>query len=241
MSCRNVQELISSLLLDRKLPDAERENVLAHIECCRACCSHLEAMQAMRAALRSMGQPAIPPVLSAKLRVLASHERARRFAERNLSARLRHWYAFVRLAFDNMMRPLAVPFTGGILSAVLVFSLLVPVLSFPHNYADDPSTIDFTFPDGQVIGATDHTLGPDEPETRLEPVSAIILPGEKAVDLVIDDTGQVRDYSVIRGDLTPDMVNVILLSRFTPATYSGQPTWGTIRVVFPRHRRGVRS
>jgi len=122
-----------------------------------------------------------------------------------------------------------------------VFSLLVPNLSFPHNYADEPGTIDFTFPDGKVVGATDHTLGPDEPETRLEPVSAIILPGEKAVDLVIDDTGQVRDYSVIRGDLTPDMINVILLSRFTPATYSGQPTWGAIRVVFPRHRRGVRS
>jgi hypothetical protein len=51
----------------------------------------------------------------------------------------------------------------------------------------------------------------------------------------------VRYYSVTHGDLTPDMVNVILLSRFTPATYSGQPTWGSIRVVFPRHRRGVRS
>lgn len=240
MSCDNVQELIS-LLLDRKLPDGERENVLAHTACCRTCGAHLESMQAMRGALRNLGQPAMPPALSAKLRVLASHEHARQFAGRNISARVDHWYTRVRLAFDNMMRPLAVPFTGGILSAMVVFSLLVPNLSFPHNYSDGPSTIDFTFPDGKVVGATDHTLGPNEPETRLEPVSAIILPGEKAVDLVIDDTGQVRDYSVIRGDLTPDMINVILLSRFTPATYSGQPTWGSIRVVFPHHRRGVRS
>jgi hypothetical protein len=240
MSCENVQELIS-LLLDRKLPDGERENVLAHAGCCRTCGAHLESMQEIRGALRNLGQPAMPPVLSARLRVLASHEQARQFSKRNLSARVDHWYTRVRLAFDNLMRPFAVPFTGGILSAMVVFSLLVPNLSFPHNYADEPGAIDFTFPDGKVVGATDHTLGPDEPETRLEPVSAIILPGEKAVDLVIDDTGQVRDYSVIRGDLTPDMVNVILLSRFTPATYSGQPTWGSIRVVFPRHRRGVRS
>jgi hypothetical protein len=241
MSCENVQELIS-LLLDRKLPDGERENVLAHTGHCRTCGAHLEAMQAMRAALRNMGQPAMPPALSAQLRVLASHERARQFAGRNLSARVDHWSSRVRLAFDNLMRPLALPFTGGILSAMVVFSLLVPNLSFPHNYADDdPSTIDFTFPDGKVVGATDLNLGPNEPETRLEPVSAIILPGERAVDLVIDDTGQVRDYSVTRGPVTPDMVNVILLSRFTPATYSGQPTWGSIRVVFPHHRRGVRS
>jgi hypothetical protein len=240
MSCENVQELIS-LLLDRKLPDRERENVLAHTGRCRTCGAHLESIQEIRAALRNLRQPAMPHALSAKLRVLASHEHARKFAGRNLSARVEHWYTRVRLAFDNMMRPLALPFTGGILSAMVVFSLLVPNLSFPHNYADEPSTIDFTFPDGKVVGATDHTLGPNEPETRLEPVSAIILPGEKAVDLVIDDTGQVRDYCVIRGDLTPDMINVILLSRFTPATYSGQPTWGSIRVVFPRHRRGVRS
>jgi hypothetical protein len=241
MSCENVQELIS-LLLDRMLPDGERENVLAHTGCCRTCGAHLESMQEIRAALGNMGQPAMPPALVAKLRVLASHEQARQFAGRNLNARVDHWYTRVRLAFDNLMRPLALPFTGGILSAMVVFSLLVPTLSFPHNYGeDDPSTIDFTFPDGKVVGATDHTLGPNEPETRLEPVSAIILPGEKAVDLVIDETGKVREYSVIRGDLTPDMINVILLSRFTPATYSGQPTWGSIRVVFPHHRRGVRS
>ena len=194
----------------------------------------------MRDALRGMGYLAVPPALSARLRVLASHERARRLARRDLSARLEHAYASVRLAFDNMMRPLALPFTGGLLSAMLVFSLLVPNLSFPHNYGDEPGMIDidFTFPDGKIVGATDDTLGP---ETRLEPVGASILPGERAIDLVIDDQGQVRDYSVSRGDLTPDMINVILLSRFTPATYSGQPTWGSIRVVFPHHRRGVRS
>jgi len=239
MRCQNAQELIS-LLLDRNLPEGQRDNVLAHARWCRRCGAHLESAQELRGALRNMAQPAVPPVLSAKLRVLASHDRARRVARRNFSTRLQHGYDNLRLAFDNLMRPFAVPFTGGILSAVVVFSLLVPNLSFPHNYGDEPGMIDidFTFPDGKVVGATDDTLGP---ETRLEPVSASILPGERAIDLVIDEQGQVRDYSVIHGDLTPDMINVILLSRFTPATYSGQPTWGSIRVVFPHHRRGVRS
>jgi hypothetical protein len=233
MSCENVQELIS-LLLDGELPEGERETVLAHTRWCRECGAHLETLQQMRVALGHLATPAVPPVLADRLRILASHEHSRFVARMNFATRLQHWSEWIRLAFDNLMRPVAVPFTGGIVSALLVFSLLVPNLSFPHNYGDEAHMIDFTFPDGEVVGTTD-----DVP--RIEPVGAALLPGERAIDLVIDDQGQVRDFVVAHGEMTPDMVNVILLSRFTPATYWGQPTWGPIRVVFPRHRRGVRS
>jgi hypothetical protein len=236
MSCENVRERIS-LLLDRKLPDGERARVLAHTRWCRECGALLETLQEMRAALLAMAPPAVPPALSDRLRVLASHERSRHLARMNFPTRLQHWSEWIRLAFDNLMRPVALPFTGGIVSALLVFSLLVPNLSFPHNYGDETHTIDFTYPDGAVVGATGDTFS----DPRIESVSMAILPGERAIDLVIDDQGQVRDYVVTHGDLTPDMINVILLSRFTPATYWGQPTWGPIRVVFPHHRRGVRS
>jgi len=236
MSCENVQERIS-LLLDRKLPDGEREKVLAHTRWCRECCTHLETLEGMRAALLAMTPPPVPQSLSDRLRVLASHERSRQIARLNFAARLQSWSEWIRLAFDNLMRPVALPFTGGIVSALLVFSLLVPNLSFPHNYGDETYTIDFTFPDGAVVGAT----GDVDIDPRIEPVGAALLPGERAIDLVIDDQGKVRGGVVAHGDLTPDMINVILLSRFTPATYWGQPTWGPIRVVFPRHHRGVRS
>lgn len=236
MSCENVKELIS-LLLDRRLPDEEREKVLAHTRRCRECGAHLETLQEMRAALLDLGQPAVPAGLTARLRVLASHERSRYIARLNFAARLQDWSGWTRLAFNNLMRPFALPFTGGIVSALLVFSLLVPNLSFPHNYGNETYTIDFTFPDGAVVGAT----GDVDNDPRIEPLSAPIFAGERAIDLVIDDQGKVRGGVVTHGDVTPDMINVILFSRFTPATYSGQPTWGPIRVVFPRHHRGVRS
>jgi anti-sigma factor RsiW len=234
MSCEKVQEQIS-LALDGMLPEGERDEVLAHTRWCRACGAHMQTLEDMRTALQELAAPSAPPALSARLRVLASHERSRQLSRINLSTRLQHWSEWLRLAFDNLMRPVAVPFTGGIASAMLVFSLLVPTLSFPHNYGYDVQPIDFTFPAGEVVGvaATDGV--------RIEPVNGLVLPGEKAIDLVIDDQGQVRDYVVAHGDLTPDMINVILLSRFTPATYVGQPVWGPIRVVFPRHRHGVRS
>jgi hypothetical protein len=236
MSCENVQELIS-LLLDRKLPDGEREKVLAHTRWCRECGAHLETLQQMRAGLLAMAPLAVPPALSDRLRVLASHERSRHLARMNFATRRQDWSEWIRLGFDNLMRPFALPFTGGIVSALLVFGLLVPNLSFPHNYGDETRTIDFTFPDGAVVGAT----GDADNAPRIEPLSAPIFAGERAIDLVIDDQGKVRGGVVTHGDVTPDMINVILFSRFTPATYSGQPTWGPIRVVFPHHRRGVRS
>ena len=69
MSCDHVQELISPLL-DRRLGAGERENVLAHLEACRECDEHLEAIQNQRKALLSMASPPAPADLNARLRVM---------------------------------------------------------------------------------------------------------------------------------------------------------------------------
>src|ERR1044071_10420519 len=89
MSCDNVQELFSPLI-DHKVAAGESEKVLAHIESCKDCSSQFESMQKMRATLRSMNDVPVPPALTAKLRVVASHERERRL--RGTPARsLRYW------------------------------------------------------------------------------------------------------------------------------------------------------
>ena len=89
MSCEIVQERIS-LLLDCKLPAIEREFVLAHLNTCDQCAERFETMQYARASLRDMARPQVPAALSMKLRVLASHERARRIAHQSFSTRLAH-------------------------------------------------------------------------------------------------------------------------------------------------------
>jgi hypothetical protein len=50
----------------------------------------------------------------------------------------------------------------------------------------------------------------------------------------------VQDYFLSGGELTDEMKSLILLSRFTPATIDGQPTWGLKQVVF-QHSRRMRS
>jgi len=235
MSCENVQERIS-LLLDCNLPAAEREYVLAHLDACGKCGERFESMQYMRASLRDMARPRVPATLSMRLRVMASHECARRIARRNLSARLAHWVTVTRLAFDNMMRPFAVPVTGGVLSAFVLFSLLVPTLSFPHSHSYEPplavavTDVQWGDPDGKIVGATaDHA--------RLLPGDAVIYGNEVSLTLLVDERGHVQDYYLSGGELTDEMASLIMFSQFAPATVSGQPTWGLKQVVFTRGNR----
>ena len=235
MSCENVQKRIS-LLLDCKLPVGEREHVLAHLDACGQCGGRFESMQNMRASLRDMARPRVPAALSIKLRILASHERARRIARKNLSTRLAHWVTATQLAFDNMMRPFAVPVTGGVVSALVLFSLLVPSLSFPHSHSYEPplavaeTDVQWGNPDGKLLGATaDHA--------RLLPGSALIDGNEVSLTLLIDERGRVQDFYLSGGELTDEMKSLIMFSQFVPPTVSGQPTWGLAQVVFSRSHR----
>jgi len=58
------------------------------------------------------------------------------------------------------------------------------------------------------------------------------------VQLTLDQTGAVVDYSIPKGNDTPqlrnDIANMILFTKFQPATEYGIPTAGTLLVSFRR-------
>jgi hypothetical protein len=228
MSCENVQELISSLL-DGKVPAGERESVLAHIGECRKCSGHLESLETQRALLRHMAHAPVPPALSAKLRVLSSHARERQLARVSFGTRLRLWASRVELEFDNLMRPVALPFTGGLLSTLLLFGLLMPSLSFSHQTGGHEFT---TSPIGRIVtNPYDQMADADSDFPRIESVNSNPSDYINVVDLTIDESGKVADWKVVRGELTEDMKSIILFSRFEAATNMGVATSGKIRMV----------
>jgi len=251
MSCENVQELISPLL-DHKVPAGERENVLAHLESCKQCSTQFESMQKVRAALRSMDDVPVPVALATKLRVVASHERERRLRVTPAQG-LGYWSGRAQLWFDNLMRPVFLPLAGGLLSAAVIFSVLVPTLSF-QGIGSALASDAF----GQVVqgekeatmvgtvvldsnGAYTPGVAADFP--RIEPVYSESPDDANVVWLAIDETGKVQDYKVTKGQLTPDMINAISISKFGPATFLGAPTAGLVQMVQRRARvrHAVRS
>jgi hypothetical protein len=183
-----------------------------------------------------MSRTPVPVELQAKLRVLASEERARQLTRLSYGSRLSYWRGRLRMEFDNLMRPLALPFAGGVFAALLAFGMLVPNLSFAHHLFDnDPDVSMSTSPDGKVVGVVGEI-------PRVEAVDASRSdPGDgTVVELTIDQHGRVRYYTVVHGELTRDMQSIILFSYFTPATFFGQPAWGKVRVSL-RPVRSARS
>jgi hypothetical protein len=236
----HVQELISPLL-DRRLAAGEGEKVLAHLGACRECNEHLEAIQSQRRAMLRMQPPPMPADLNARLRVMASHERARRVSQATVGTRLQYWYGRTQLLFDNLMRPFALPFAGGTISAMVIFSVLVPSLSFEHNFAEQ--TI-FAYPDGQVVVAAssgEYTPAERDNSPRLERVGAVVADDANVVTLTVDENGNVSDFSVARGKLTQDLTNIILFSKFKPATFLGIPVQSKVNAVQRPLARTLRS
>jgi len=232
MSCENVTELISSLV-DYRLPAGERDRLMAHLNSCTACSATLESMQQLRSDLGKMGAP-VPARLQHKLRSMASYESVRRLSRASFASSRRSWLSDLQLTLENMMRPTFLPFAGGLLSAALAFGLLVPNLSFAHRFGDGPSTQIFTVPDGVVVGAV------GEPP-RIEPADAVGSDYQTVLELTVDNTGRVTDYEVTRGQLTPELKDLIMFSNFTPATFFGRRTTAKVKIFYGKLSIGMRS
>jgi len=185
-----------------------------------------------RAAVRSLNRPPIPAEVTARLRVIASHERQRRLARVSLAARWRAFQSAIHLMFDNMMRPLAFPFAGGLVSSIMIFGLLVPSLMFQHAFADQ---VLFTYPDGEVVILAPNGTYMSAPESENAPrISRVdYAPPDTAnvVDLMLDQSGRVSDWSVARGELTQDIANIIMFGQFNPATNMGLPIPSRVRAI----------
>jgi hypothetical protein len=226
MSCQYAQERLSPLLDERVSVD-EREMVLAHLEFCRDCRTQFESLQDLRLGMKKMVRPMVPSNLRERLQILASHERARTISRLTMKARMENFSWRLHLLFENIMRPLGLPVASGLISAMALFALLTPSLSFAHRSDDDVRTPVATYPQLEETGE-----GGEYPE--VEDADSFGSNYEKVIELKITPTGYIWDWKVIKGDkeLTPDLKQMILTARFTPATIFGKPTYGVVTFLY---------
>src|SRR5438270_4369029 len=125
MKCWIVRRRFSAYL-DNLLPDKEGLALRMHLRDCGACSRKSDGYRLSRRALHSLPQRTPPVELTTKLRIAASRELARSARKR---ARIPAWSSRLRLALDNLMKPLALPAAGGLCAAILLFTILVPNFS----------------------------------------------------------------------------------------------------------------
>jgi hypothetical protein len=165
--------------------------------------------------------PRVPPTgLTTSLRVIASRERQRRIEGQSFSKVCARWLNRMRLTVRDMLRPLMLPATGGVFSAVVLFSMwLVPTYPLRTKMIVDIPT--------QL------TTGVQVQRSVAAGLSDSVL-----VDVDVDDQGRLLDYQIVSGaDVVADplmrrrLETVLWFTTFSPATSFGMPMAGKARVL----------
>jgi hypothetical protein len=220
MNCEKVRKTLSAFL-DGNLAPERLDTMTQHLAQCRDCSSYAADLGDLHSALRSLPAVTPPARLATELQVLASRERIRHLTRRTYSALFHYWMAEMRLFFDNLMRPIAIPFAGGLASAVFLFTVLVPTLQFPHLTLNDVPSGLFT----QSVATVD-TLPPFG-----------FSENNVVVQVMLDEQGNVVDYDLpnnVSSRLRNDIANMILFTKFEPATAYGVPIAAKVVVSFRR-------
>lgn len=230
MNCHRVQRSLSAYA-DNALPAKEKVDIAGHLSDCRDCASLAQRLQLMRSALRALPPQTPPAELNAALMVLASRERARRVRRSTVGGLAGELAGTVRLWLDNIMRPLALPLAGGVLSAVVLFLVMAPVFAPPvyTGLNDVPTSLST---EAAFVSMGPFTLSDED----------------IVVDLTVNEQGRMVDYSTPNGqrwvknpEIRKSVENALFFTLFSPATNFGQPASGKIRLTFRRTQIDVRG
>jgi hypothetical protein len=201
--------------LDGRCDPQVLKSIRFHLSYCGSCRRELEVWETVQADLRGLPRCQVPPELALRLRVAVS-----RALHRNLRERLRVW-------MDNVLQPMLLPASGGVLAAMVCFCLIMGSLVVPVTNTPDVPLALVTPP--RVL-----ELAPFDFNTGDAPV---------VVAARIDAGGRAMGYRLLSGESTPELLHqldrVIYFSNFQPATWFGKPTNG--QVVLSLRRITVRG
>jgi hypothetical protein len=201
-SCVEIRNHFSNYLDD--LCEAEaRKSIRFHLSYCEVCREELEQRQELQADLRALPRRQVPADLALRLRVQMSQlSRPNPF--------LIFW-----THLEELLKPLLIPATGGVLAAVICFcsfmgARVVPISTVP----DVPLQQLVTPPRVSALAPMDFSTGDN----------ALVLVTQ------IDSSGRAKGYRVLSGENSPELTQqldrMIYFSVFQPATTFGKPTDG---------------
>jgi len=213
MNCESVRRLVALYRAD-EMSGQDRQGVLSHLPECPECKLHAGDVQYLRSAVREMPRLAVPKSLTSQLMVIASYDRERRQGAGEFSSPWQRWLTRAKLVINDLMRPLAVPAAGGLLSSILMFTTLVDTFAVQMPAQDDVPLGDYT-------------------QASVDTVSPFGFTGsEMTIVLSIDKNGRVDGYSTHNVKLTREQMNhlgrLVLFTKFNPARADGQPVSGKV-------------
>lgn len=228
MTCREVARRLPGYL-DGAVSPNDGARVREHVESCAECRRFLESYRRLAVAMAQF-EPVRPPAnLVARIREEVSRESAQRDDRRRMWSR-------VSLYVENILQPLAVPATGGLVTALLAFAIVVQSLLVGVPMGAVPNDL----PTNLLQPARLESLAPF-------PVPGIVTADDYAgagllqIQAVLNAHGEVVNYEILSGPdsaaVRRQLDQVLLFSRFRPQMSFGRPTaGGTVILTFSEIR-----
>ncbi|HKV05968.1 MAG TPA: zf-HC2 domain-containing protein [Candidatus Acidoferrales bacterium] len=218
MNCREAQHRLPGYL-DGAIREDDRVRLRGHLDSCGTCREQLEGYRLLAGHLANFEPVAPPPGLALRIRLQASQERSPWDGVR------RAWSRVV-LVSQNILKPLAVPATGGVLTAVAVFVFVTQsmLMGMPiGGVATDDLPLNLVQP-AQLESLAPFPV-PDIGETDGRANSGPLL-----LEATLNAQGEVLFYKILSGPNTPvlqrQMDQLLLFSRFRPQLGFGRPMGG---------------
>jgi hypothetical protein len=223
MKCEKVQSKLAGYLDDALVSaprPEERHSIREHLEGCTDCREELQRYRKLSVLLSRMPR-AVPPVdLAVRIKVAAAQAQGRPSQWQRVKDR-------AEILLDNVFRPLTVPATGGLFSAIIifvfVFHMMLPGITVQADPNDIPTGL---LQPAQLLSLADY---PESAVPELQHPDAV-WQHELLVDVKVDAQGQMVDYDIIDGPDNPQLrhhlYQVLLFSRFRPMLSFGRPTAG---------------
>ena len=219
MKCTQAKSLFSTYL-DGAVTGREMRAISEHLEACPACTAEYAGLRQTQRLVAGLGRKKAPADLALKLRVALSNEA-------RMSARLRWEGVWVRL--ENALNAFMLPATAGLVSALIMFGLLIGYFAVPPSVRaaagkNDVPTLLYTPPQ---LAASQFDL------------SAIQADDSLVVETYVDENGRVQDYRILNAphaseQLIREVDNFMIFTVFRPATAFGQPTPGRVVLSFSK-------
>ena len=218
MNCREAQRCLPGYL-DDAIRAQDRVDLREHLSSCDACRRDLEQYRLLSTHLARIERVPPPANLALRISVKASQNPS------VWTAVVRCW-SRARLVSQNMLKPLAVPATGGVLTAVGVFVLVVQsmLVGMPlRGVAADDLPLDLVQP-AQLESLAPFPLpGIGEPDGHANS-------GALLLEATLNAQGEVVFYKILSGPndvaVKRQIDQVLLFSRFRPQLGFGRPMGG---------------
>jgi len=218
MKCGDVTELFSPYL-DGQVSGVEMHKLSRHLEECPRCTREYAAIQRTQQLLAGLGPKKTPVDLALKLRVAISQQAAE-------VRRPRYQGLLVRI--ENAINAFMVPATAGLVSAVLIFGLLLGFFALPGQLrasSGDVPLMLYTAPqlEQTMFGTSLGSVGDDS----------------VVIEAYIDANGRVEDYRILSQPddaltMLPEVKKILIFTTFRPALSMGRPTSGRAVISFSK-------